>query len=273
MNTRRLIFCCVVLLFISACNSVWIQPTRSQENIEALERVQVKSYIFEDAAGIEMEYGLYVPTSYAVNKPTPLVVALHGNGSGLMYMMEYNNLVELAENYGFIVATPIGFSKSGWYGSKPMYPFKITATNKNLDAEAISKLSEADVLNVLDEVKRQYNIDEGRIYLIGQSMGGGGTWYLGTKYSDIWAAIAPLSPATGEDPGILENATHLPVMVIMGENDIEVDVNVTRDWVAKMEELNMDYQYLEISNGSHSAAGRRNIDKVFEFLNMHNKQQ
>jgi hypothetical protein len=52
------------------------------------------------------------------SRATPLVIALHGLGSGTSYMMEYNNLVELAERYGYIVATPLGFNESGWYGAR-----------------------------------------------------------------------------------------------------------------------------------------------------------
>ena len=266
-----LIVSLILFLNLGGCSDIWIQPPRSQANIEALERVEVRSYLFEEAGGISMEYGLYVPTSYRMNTPTPLVVALHGNGSGVMYMMEYNNLVELAEDYGFIVATPIGFSETGWFGSKPMAGFKVTARNRALDTNTISRLSEKDVINVLNELIEEFNVDENRIYLMGQSMGGGGTWYLGSKYPNIWAALAPLSPATGEDPTILEKAAHIPVMVVMGENDIEVDVNVTRQWVVKMEELGMDYEYLEVAGGSHSGSGRENIGRVFGFLNKHRK--
>ena len=65
-----------------------------------------------------MEYGLYVPTNYNAARATPLVIALHGLGSDIHYMMEYNNLVELAERYGYIVATPMGYNERGWYGAR-----------------------------------------------------------------------------------------------------------------------------------------------------------
>ncbi|PCH61863.1 MAG: hypothetical protein COC19_03995 [SAR86 cluster bacterium] len=261
----------MLAVILAGCGGIWIQPPRSLANIAALERVEVKSYVFEQAGGLDMEYGLFVPGNYQPDKPSPLVVALHGNGGGLMYMMEYNHLVELAENYGFLVVTPIGFSKTGWFGSEPIKHFTITAENKALDTETISRLSEIDVINVLNEVQRHYNIDESRIYLIGQSMGGGGVWYLGSKYSQIWAALAPLSPVTGEDPVILEAAKHLPVMVVAGDADIEMDIAITRLWVAKMDELGMQYEYLEIEAGTHSASGRENIGRVFEFLNEQHK--
>ena len=48
-------------------------------------------------------------------------------------------------------------------------------------------------MQVLQRVRQQYKIDESRIYLMGHSMGGIGTWKIAPKYPDIWAAIAPIA--------------------------------------------------------------------------------
>jgi len=272
---RKLMLSITMLTFVSlylvSCIDIWVQPPRSEANKSALERVEIRTYDFTEAGEFQSEYGLYVPTSYKAENPAPLLIALHGHGSGAMYMMEYNNLVELAENYGFIVATPVGFSERGWFGSKPMSNFLVASRNRNLEAEEISHLSERDVINVLEKVQSDFNIDANKTYLIGQSMGGGGTWYLASKYPDIWAAVAPLSPATGEDPEILDSMAHIPVLLIAGDRDIEVDIEATRAWPKRMAELDMNYEYLEIEGGTHSASGRANIDKVFEFLSRHSK--
>ncbi len=196
----------------------WVQPERSQANLDALARVQPKTYTFQEAGNIDMEYRVYVPTSYDGSDATPLVIALHGLGSGTMYMMEYNNLVELAESFGFIVATPMGYNSRGWYGARGQGN-EFNRRRGDPGSENLGELSEKDVLNVLAIMREDYNVDEGRIYLIGQSMGGGGTWYLGSKYSDIWAALVPMAPAISISPDILDHATHLPVMVVMGDAD------------------------------------------------------
>lgn len=259
-----------VLLPLSAAAQEWVQPERSKANTEALARVQVKSYKFEAAGNIDMEYGLYVPTQYDAARPTPLVIALHGLGSGISYMMEYNNLVELAERYGYIVATPMGYNPSGWYGARGQgNEFNRRQTEPG--PANLGELSEQDVLNVLKTVRADFNVDSRRIYLIGQSMGGGGTWYLGAKYADIWAALAPMAPAIYISPDTLEPAKHLPVMVVQGDADQQVDVKVTRTWVAKARDLGMRCEYIEVPGGTHSSAGRLNIDKVFAFLDQQRK--
>ena len=96
----------------------WVQPPRSQANLAALARVELKTYRFEEADGKDQEYRVYEPTAYGGADATPLVIALHGLGSGTMYMMEYNNLVEEAERHGFLVATPMGYNERGWYGAR-----------------------------------------------------------------------------------------------------------------------------------------------------------
>src|SRR5205823_11075529 len=59
----------------------------------------------------------------------------------------------------------------------------------------LAELSEKDVLNVLALVRKEFTIDDKRIYLMGHSMGGAGAWHLGTKYPNLWAGLAPIAPA------------------------------------------------------------------------------
>ena len=183
-----------VLLPASAVAQEWVQPERSKANVEALARVQVKTYKFEAASKNDMAYGLYVPTRYNASRATPLVIALHGLGSDIHYMMEYNNLVELAERYGYIVATPLGYNERGWYGARGQGN-EFNQRQADPGPANLGALSEQDVLNVLKQVRADFNVDAKRIYLIGQSMGGGGTLYIGSntptpgRHSQRWRRL------------------------------------------------------------------------------------
>ena len=274
-GVRTLQSSCLLLLVLPGSalgQDDWVLPERSQANLDALARVELRTYEMPQADGAEVEYRVYVPTGYDADRATPLVIALHGLGSGTMYMMEYNNLAELAEEYGYIVATPMGFNERGWYGSRGTGGG--SQRGGNTAPDNLGELSELDVMNVLGIMREEYNVDERRIYLIGQSMGGAGTWHIGMKYPDIWAALAPMAPAIGasRNPDELSAARRIPVMVVQGDADTAVDVEVTRRWVAKMEELGMSYEYIEVAGGSHFSAGRQNIDKVFAFLSEHSKE-
>jgi len=50
---------------------------------------------------------------------------------------------------------------------------------------------EADLFEALDDVKRQYPIDENRLVVRGFSMGGAACWQFATHYAGWWAAAAP----------------------------------------------------------------------------------
>ncbi len=259
----------------------WVQPKRSQKNIDALNRVQVKSYQFSEAGNINMEYGLYIPTTYNKDKKTPLVVALHGLGSGVKYMMEYNNLVELAEEYGYIVVTPNGYNWYGGFGAwgqgndfaKILQHASPVGKNIKDLPNNLGELSEKDVLNVLDIVKKDYNIDENRTYLVGQSMGGAGVLHLVSKYPEKWTAFGAMAPGIlfDMDAETLKTAKDIPGIMVAGDADKMIKISDVRKWRDKMKELQMNYEYIEVKGGTHGSAGRENIDKVFEFLSKQSK--
>ena len=50
---------------------------------------------------------------------------------------------------------------------------------------------ETDFFEALDEVKKQYAIDENRIFIRGFSMGGASAWQFGSHFAGLWAAVAP----------------------------------------------------------------------------------
>jgi dipeptidyl aminopeptidase/acylaminoacyl peptidase len=164
----------------------------------------------------------------------------------------------------------MGYNERGWYGARgPGNEFNQRQADPG--PANLGAWSEQDVLNVLKQVRSDFNVDAKRIYLIGQSMGGGGTLYIGPKYADTWAALAAMAPAIYISPDTIAGARKLPVMVIQGDADTSVDPNVTRKWVAKMKELGMNYEYIEVPGGTHASAGRLNIDKVFAFLEKQKK--
>jgi pimeloyl-ACP methyl ester carboxylesterase len=100
-------------------------------------------------------------------------------------------------------------------------------------------------------------------------MGGGGTWHLAMKYPQRWAALGPVAPAIYSSPDGLEAIKHIPAIVIMGDDDNLVSVDVTRAWVAKMQELGMRHRYIEIPGGDHSRIitnTPENVRAIFDFF-------
>src|SRR6476660_6614076 len=96
--------------------SLHAQPPAKKDGKSTISRVVKRTYDFKDA-GKEMEYALYVPTTYDKAKKTPLMIALHGLGSNPQQIMRYPGLTDLAEKHGYIVAAPMGYIPRGWDGA------------------------------------------------------------------------------------------------------------------------------------------------------------
>jgi pimeloyl-ACP methyl ester carboxylesterase len=81
-----------------------------------------------------------------------------------------------------------------------------------------------DVLEAIADFTSRFPTHPDRHYLTGFSMGGYGTWHIGARTPDRWAAIAPagcFAGAGGEmfAPWLADNVDGLPVLAYAGEND------------------------------------------------------
>lgn len=100
---------------------------------------------------------------YSSRKPSALVVSLHGGGSGGF---------EKADEYARIAI-------SEWTRKDDYVAVAPVATNHNVNSWG-TRSNVLAVFDALEEICERFNIDRRRIYVTGQSMGGGGTtlWYL-----------------------------------------------------------------------------------------------
>jgi predicted peptidase len=237
-------------------------------------RIQKKTYDFKEAKK-EMEYALFVPSKYDKEKKTPLIVALHGLGGNPQQMIRSKGLTDQAEKYGYLVVAPMGYNSSGWYGALGTgkgFGGKGFGKDKGGDApENLGELSEKDVMNVLAEVRKEFNVDETRIYLIGHSMGGAGTYHLGAKYPEIWAGLGPIAAASGA-PKNADKLKNIPVIVVHGDKDTAVPVASARRCVDTLKEHKIVHEYLEIAGGGHGDVIGTGMPKIFEFFEKHKKE-
>jgi len=131
------------------------------------------------------------------------------------------------------------------------------------------------VINVLAIARKEFNVDERRTFLMGHSMGGAGTLYLGSKYASNWAAIAAIAPAARRMESnmqtVLTPIKNMPVIVIQGDADTAVPVENTRQWIAAIKEMKMDYKYDEIPGGTHGNVIGTGMPDIFAFFNSHSK--
>ena len=241
-------------------------------------RVQGHTYVFEET-GAEKPYALFLPSGYDAAREWPLIVALHGLGRPYDWMMGYDSFIDFAEQYGYIVVSPLGYHPRGWYGSRgygnPAGGGR--GGSQSTLPENLGKLSEQDVMNVLEIARAAHNVDESRIYLWGHSMGGAGTYHLAALYPDIWAGLAVAAPAPRRDAiDQISSFSEIPVLVLHGDQDSTVPVEGSRTWGARMRELGMQHVYIEVPGGDHSLFVRENpemLAKVFSFFNIVGKDE
>ena len=231
-------------------------------------RAQQRSYHFEEADK-DIPYVLYVSSKVSKEKKNPLIVALHGMGGDANFIVR-DRLVDLAEEGGYIAVGPMGYNVSGWYGS-PV----ITFNKSPVEPPNLRELSEKDVMNVLELMRREFNVDNERTYLLGHSMGGAGALFLGSKYTSDWAAIASIAPAAfmmlkdrKEYLGKISDAG-IPVMIVQGDKDTAVPITYTRQWIDTMKEIGMKYEYIELPGGDHGTVIGDGMPDIFKFFAAH----
>ncbi|HLG60063.1 MAG TPA: prolyl oligopeptidase family serine peptidase [Vicinamibacterales bacterium] len=253
-------------------------------------RVQQRTYTFADT-NEQMPYALFVSSKVTRDKKNPLIVSLHGLGGDQNTMVrESLRSVELAERGGYILVAPMGYNSAGWYGIPPGPPRPANAAGRGggtprpviggtaiTDAAKVREASAEDVMTVLDMVRKEFSVDERRTYLMGHSMGGAGTYYLGSKYGDIWAALAPIAPAamgmTNNRTDVLQaiKAARVPMLVSMGDADEAVPVANVRMWVDTMKELQMNYEYKEYPGVTHGPIIAGSMADIYAFFAKHSK--
>ena len=85
-------------------------------------------------------------------------------------------------------------------------------------------------LAIMDELRHEFSIDDHRIYVMGQSMGGAGTWNMIASRPEFFAAAVPCCGSTSKDDGTASIET--PVWNFHGEADGTVPVAISRDRIA-----------------------------------------
>jgi len=168
--------------------------------------------------GIKRTYLVHVPKSYAPDKPTPVVLALHGAAMNGSMMVWFSGLSKKADEAGFIVVYPSGtgtgpfltWNAGGFQGRM--------AEGRPDDVRFVSSL--------LDDLATVCSVDSKRVYACGMSNGGMMCYRLAAELSDRIAAIAPVAGtiAIGES----KPKKPIPVMHIHGSKDTIVPFEVKK---------------------------------------------
>ena len=168
---------------------------------------------YKDEKEHKVGYFAYYNNGLFDKGPVPLLIGFHGGGDSTMYLTFVSGWWEIAHRYGFLYV----------------------AIENHQDVTA------TEVIEVLNDLKKKYKIDEHRIYCSGFSMGSGKTWDMYQEYPQVFAGMAPqcaLFPVRnnpfGKDLGDKLNTTvavplfyaggeksHLPELPFQAETGME----------------------------------------------------
>jgi predicted peptidase len=172
----------------------------------------------------------------------------------------------------------MGYSTTGWYGAPIGVPgppppgSRLPVPQTGTEAEQLREreLSELDVMSVVEIVKREYKVNDRRVYLMGHSMGGFGTWFLGQKHLGTWAGIAPMSGISEKAIAALDftKLARIPVLVAVGEQETDT-VAASRKAVAALEAAGGEVSYVEIAGGTHGSMVAPSTTQIMEFFAKH----
>ncbi len=266
-------------------------------------RAQTRTYHFDDT-NEDLPYSIYVSSKVKKDQKAPMIVTLHGLGAPQTIMMGAQ-AIDLAEEGGYILVAPMGYNTSGWYGSPAFAPGAGRGKGKGAPDGAkgapgaakgpggdaakgkggfggnanqpanVRELSEKDVMNVIAMVRKEFKVDDKRMYIMGHSMGGAGALYLGSKHAKMFAAVGAEAPAAfwtnrKETLEPLKDAK-VPVMIVHGDIDEVVPVANTHAWVDDMKELKMKYEFVEQPGITHGPVIQSGLKPIYEFFAKHKK--
>ena len=233
MNTRRE-FCSFLGVALLGLNRKLIAQ---QEN-------DFVAKSFQSSGGQRMPYRLFIPPKYESRQRYPLVLWLHG-GAG----RGSDNLSQISggNTTGSHVWTlPEHQSKNPCFVFAPQCPVEQEwATVSRTQATEQLHLA----LEILKLLRNTFSIDDQRLYVTGQSLGGFGTWSAITIWPNLFAAAIPV--CGGGDESQASKLVNTPIWAFHGEKDDAVSVERSRTMVAAIKRAGGKPRYTEYKNAGH----------------------
>lgn len=196
-----------------------------------------------------LPYRLYVPFNYNPENKYPILLNLHGAGlrgnnnqRQLMFIDEAMKNPNLTADECIIVFPQCPENEKWVDASWSLGSYSLDNTPESNEMKA--------VIELLGQLQEKYSVDEKRIYVMGFSMGGYGTWNALMNHPDLFAAGIPMCGAG--DPSKAEILKDIPIWAVHGGLDPTVPVQGSRDMAQALEAIGApDFHYTEIPTAEH----------------------
>ncbi len=168
---------------------------------------------FPETVGGDRPAPVFLPPGYDGSEPAPLLILLHGYGASGQLQDLYLNLTTRAAMHGMIFVRPDGTVDAG--GNRFWNATDVCCGGGPDDL--------AYVTGLIDEMKEHFNIDAGRVYLLGHSNGGFMSYRIACDASSQITAIASIAGATFLDPSRCDPERPVSVLQVHGTADATID--------------------------------------------------
>ncbi len=233
----------------------------------------MKKHVFSASNGMHMPYRLF-SSHIDSNAPKPLIIFLHGrgdrgsdNGSKIYreagLIMNSNSLLnpEMQIKYPCHILVPQcsdvteNEEWAKWIGNSPETPFEGLGDDGSYTMSSQPSKSGEAALELIEQIIDNKNIDANRVYIMGVSMGGFGTWEFISRKPHLFAAAVPM--AGYSDPKQLEKIKHISFWIFHGAIDKWNPVEGSRAMYKLLSDSNADVKYTEYDNTGHGESFKK----------------
>lgn len=189
-------------------------------------------------------YSIYCPKNkYSIKR---VIVALHGsNGSIYEYVPTSLSHYAKEENLLLVCPNPAGYEFSKYEG-------------------------EQIVLEILNKIKNNLSVDENKIYILGNSMGGRGASFIGLRNSQIFAGIVCIyGTITESDYDLLAKVSKkIPFFIAHGAEDQVIPLSESEALSRILKRLSFKYNFKIIDGLGHDLKVLNlSLPSIFRFFN------
>lgn len=222
--------------------------TRAQDAEQAPpdELAAFEAMVYDDGQGGELKYRLLVPEK--ADEPMPVLLFLHGAGergddNERQLAWGKDLMLKAAREYHCLVIAPQCPAGDKW-SIVDWSQDKITFSGEPSEPMRLANA-------LIDDLATRYNVDKNRLYIMGLSMGGYGSWDAVCRWPGRFAATAPI--CGGGDPQQAHLLVATPVWAFHGDADPVVSVELSRAMVNAIKDAGGDPKYTEYPGVGHGS--------------------
>jgi predicted peptidase len=226
------------------------------EPADPLQLLEARQYL--SRRGGSLPYRLFIPAGYDASsndasRAYPLVVFLHGasasgtdnhrqlTGSGYWGTATWLSEQIQRTHPSFVLAPQANPPR----GSAWVRQWRKPEALDGAEREPLEI-----VIELIDELQKEFAIDPARLYVTGLSMGGFGAWSAITRYPEKFAAAIPI--CGGGDPSSVGN-NRTAVWAFHGAADILVSPQRSREMIEAFRRAGAESRYTEYQDLEHNS--------------------